>query len=490
MRMCCSITPIRRTLWVTLLSTMVGCQLPALARIPASVAHNPPPPSAPVPDNAQLASWQPPHASAELGVQPTSYVQPVVLVAPPIENLDAPPAELLPEAPNEFTLEELEEIALATNPSLAEAQAGINAARGRWVQVGLPPNTVLGYSGQQIGSHGEAEQHGVLIGQQFVRGHKLQLNREVADQEILIAERQLETQRHRVLSDVRLGYYEVLVAQKRLELAEQVVGVAESALKTSTALERAKEVSRADVLRAQIELQSVGLVVKTAHNQRAAAWSRLTAVLGTPELPPTKLAGDVEAVQLDLSYSEVLEQILQNSPELHAALFNVEKSRWAVARSCAEAKPNLDVQGVVQYDNSTGSNNGILQVTMPIPWLNRNQGGIREAQANLAASQFGVSRVELSLQRRLAAVFQRYATARNQVQDYNAAGGILENSRTNLDFVRRAFEAGEMGSLDYLMVQRTYMQANLAYVEAIGELWAASVEMEGLLLKDSLDRQN
>jgi cobalt-zinc-cadmium efflux system outer membrane protein len=209
--------------------------------------------------------------------------------------------------------------------------------------------------------------------------------------------------------------------------------------------------------------------------------------LGTPELPLRRLSGSIEAAKLELSHSEMLDTILVNSPELHAALFNVEKSRWAVQRSCAETIPNINVEGVVQYDNATGSNNGILQVTMPIPWLDRNQGGIREAQANLTASELSVSRVELSLQRRFASVYQRYATARNQVQDYSAPEGILENSRTNLEYVRKAYEAGEMGYLDYLTVQRTYMQANLAYIEAIGDLWSATVEMEGLLLKDSLE---
>ncbi|MDA1049361.1 MAG: TolC family protein [Planctomycetota bacterium] len=147
----------------------------------------------------------------------------------------------------------------------------------------------------------------------------------------------------------------------------------------------------------------------------------------------------------------------------------------------------MDVQAILQSDNGTGSSNGNLQVSMPIPWLNRNQGGIRQAQSELVAAERAVGQLELSLKRRLAGVYQRYASARNQMQAYSKPEGILANSQATLEFVRQGYQAGEIGYLDLLTAQRTYFQNNLAYVEALGELWAAVVEIEGLLLKDSLE---
>ncbi len=44
----------------------------------------------------------------------------------------------------------------------------------------------------------------------------------------------------------------------------------------------------------------------------------------------------------------------------------------------------------------------------------------------------------------------------------------------------------EIAYLNLLTAQTSYSQTNLAYIEALGELWAAKVEIEGLLLKDSL----
>ena len=43
-----------------------------------------------------------------------------------------------------LTLSEVEDIALGNNPAMAMARAQLDAARGKWLQVGLPPNPVIG----------------------------------------------------------------------------------------------------------------------------------------------------------------------------------------------------------------------------------------------------------------------------------------------------------------------------------------------------------
>ncbi|MFM8250132.1 MAG: hypothetical protein ACKOBW_00900, partial [Planctomycetota bacterium] len=65
--------------------------------------------------------------------------------------------------PGSWTLSQFEQLALGNHPSLSEYQGKVEAARGRWQQAGLLPNPPVGYSGQQLGSRGFAEQHGVIV---------------------------------------------------------------------------------------------------------------------------------------------------------------------------------------------------------------------------------------------------------------------------------------------------------------------------------------
>lgn len=248
-----------------------------------------------------------------------------------------------------------------------------------------------------------------------------------------------------------------------------------------------EEVSKVDVMRARIELQRARLVLKNARNLFTAAWSRMSAVIGGEDMQPRPLTGDVERSIGPMNAEEALARMLAESPEMAAALSEVTRARWAVNRAYAEPVPNVDVQAIVQTDNGTDSSNANLQVSLPIPWLNRNQGGIRQAQAEVIAAERAVDRLELRFKQRLAGVYQRYASARNQVEDYSSDYGILANSKAALELVRKGYEAGELSYLDLNSAQRTFSQTNLAYIEALGESWAAYVEIDGLLLKGSLD---
>lgn len=389
-------------------------------------------------------------------------------------------------ATSELTLTELEGLALQNNPAVAEAASRINAARGNWVQVGLPPNPELGYSGQQLGSHGQAEQQGVFIGQEFVTGKKLQLNRQIAQWEVQRAGRELDAVRLRVLTDVRIRYYHVLIAQRRRDVAADLVRISGQGAEAAQALFKGGEVSEADPLRARIEADTASILLQNSINQHDESWRHLTAVLGMPTLALGRLEGELRANDFDSSWQESLQQILAESPEMAAAIADVEAARWAVERAYAEVVPNINVQAVIQDDRSTGSNNGNLQVSIPIPFWNRNQGGIQRARAEAAAATQAVDRLALDLQARLADAFQRYESARFQVDKYSQRDGILNTSQRTLELIRLGYKADEFGVLDLLSAQRTYSQANLLYLDSLRELSVSTMEIRGLLLRGSL----
>ena len=138
----------------------------------------------------------------------------------------------------------------------------------------------------------------------------------------------------------------------------------------------------------------------------------------------------------------------------------------------------------VQYDNATRDTIAGVQVGVPIPIYNRNQGNIAKAQAELAAAQHEVRRVQLALQQRLAAVFEQYATAQQQVEKYTR--DIMPNAQESLRLVSAGYRQGEFGYLVLLTAQRTYFQTNLAYLDALRDLRSATAVIEGNLLSDSL----
>jgi cobalt-zinc-cadmium efflux system outer membrane protein len=414
----------------------------------------------------------------------------VALVNPanpsPLEQLPAPASQ----PPGGLTLEVLEGMALLGNPALVRATAEVGAARGNWVQVGLKPNPTVGYEGQQIGSGGLAEQHGVSFGQEIVTGGKLRLNRAIARGDIEIVERELSALRLRVLTDVRMAYFQILIAQRQIALADELIRVSQEGAKVADALLNAKQVGRVDVLQAKLEGDQAQLNKQSALNRLDAAWRELAAIVGNPALGYQPLVGDPAAAPCDAQYDVLLSRLLSQSPEIAAAAANLDRARAALARARVQPIPNITFQGVVNWQDNgiDGKPDGAIGASVPLPLFDRNQGNIMRAEREVAAAQQAIAQLELDLQQRLAPVFERFLNAQQQALKYRDS--ILPTAEESLKLTRHMYEAGEINYTGLLTVQRTFALANRDYLDAVLRLRLAEAELGGMLLSGSLQSRS
>jgi cobalt-zinc-cadmium efflux system outer membrane protein len=395
----------------------------------------------------------------------------------------APPTAL-PPVPQALGLDQLEAMALSHNPTLAQASARVNSMRGNWTQQGLYPNPRLAYKGDEMGDENRSGFQGFTVAQEIVTKGKLGLAQNVASQQVQQAEQEYAAQEFRVRNDVKLRFYEVLLAQRALELNQEMEQISGVAVDASNNLFQANQVGRTDVLQARVENDTVQLQTVKARNAHESAWRRLTTVIGMPDLPPQPLAGDLRQDIAESSWDEAWGRLWSSSPELAAAQAKVGAAQWAVKKACADRCPNYDVEAGYSHDNATGFDTGGIMVTVPVPIFNRNQGAIRQANAELHAASAEVERVALDLRNRLALMFERYTTAREFVNRYEIA--ILPNAKESVELASSRYRAGESNYTALLLAQRTYLQTQIAYLESLRELRETSVLINGMLLSDSL----
>jgi cobalt-zinc-cadmium efflux system outer membrane protein len=476
-----------RALWgfaVALLSIAVltGCQSTE-PRFDSPKPWGDAPP--PVRTNAEKSSQE---AEVNSLIQAVSYQSSLDEAADEAAEADGTvrPAEtaapLATPMPESLGLLDLEGLALQNSPALAEQLALVDAADGHWWQAGLPPNPTLGYSGQQLGSGGVAEQQGIYFGQKIIRGDKLQLGREVASWETEVAQQGVQATRLRLLTDVRIAYYRMLVAQQREKVASELVTLSERAAAVAHSLFVGEEVSEADPLRAKVAADSARLVQYKASSQLLEAKRRMSAIIGMPELLLSRVKGQLDTDGESIDWDQTLHKILSESPEMAAAAARVEVAEWALERAHADAIPDVDIQAVIQDDRGAGGANGNIQVSMPIPIRNRNEGAIRGAHAEVSAAHMAVDRLRLELQTRLASVFQQYDAARNRAAQFVRKDGMIETSKKTIELIRAGYEIEEFSILDLLSAQRTLFEARLNYLDSLGDLWVAQMEIEGMLL--------
>lgn len=397
-----------------------------------------------------------------------------------------------------LSLERLEQMALENNPTLRQAQAELDAARGRARQAGAFPNPVIGYTAEEVsgGAVIRGGEHGAFIEQQIPLGGKLARSRTIFEREADQAQAALELQRLRVRSTVRVLFHETLTAERRVQISERLSELVSEAVGISRQLANVGAADRPDVLEAEVEAARAQLQLTAARNRQFAVWRQLAAAVGNPGLQPAPLSATLESAVPELDRTGALKAILERSPEIQAARLGIERARAVVSRARRETYPDLFLRGVAAYnrellDVSVGGQarpvgwEGAFEVGISLPLFNRNTGGIAAARADETRAQAEVRRLELALESRLAGVFESYLTALRSAEVYRTQ--ILPRAEEAYRLYLGRYREMAAAYPQVLIAQRTLFQTTDEYLMTVEQAWRASLQIQGFLVSDALD---
>ncbi len=385
------------------------------------------------------------------------------------------------------------------NPTLAQAEAAIRAAEGRRRQAGLFPNPIAGYFLEEFAfrAPGETVEQGAFIEQTIPLGGKLSKARRVfereKDQAVILA----EAQRLRVTNSIRVLYYETLGAQRLVELRDDLSQLAKEAVEITKELANVGQADRPDQLEIEIEAERAEIDFLRAQNDWSRSWSTLAAMVGNPNLPPARLAGSPEEDLATLNETQLLDTLLQQSPEIRVVQAGVLRAQAVLSRARAERVPDLFVRGGLGYNYErfepvtpaiAGQRKGLegqLEVGVTVPIFNRNQGGIAAAEAELGIAERELERLQLLLRSRFAASFREYRNAQLMVERYRTQ--VVPRARQAYRTYLTNFRQMAAAYPQVLIAQRTLFQVEVEYARALIQLRETAVGLRGFLLEGGLD---
>lgn len=140
------------------------------------------------------------------------------------------------------------------------------------------------------------------------------------------------------------------------------------------------------------------------------------------------------------------------------------------------------------HDGRRAGPSGFIEIGIPIPLFDRNQGNIAAAIAELKFSEHEVRRLQLALKVRLASVFKTYLSALQAVGRYQKK--ILPQAQKAYDLYLKSFQQMAAAYPQVLIAQRTLFQVRADYVHALVTVRQNVVEIEGLLLTDGLNEKS
>lgn len=395
------------------------------------------------------------------------------------------------QTPSALRLEDLEKMALVNNPTIAQAEANMRVAAALTRQAGLYPNPTVGYYGDEIrgGSIGGGKQGG-FVSQTIVLGGKLHAARRVAEIEAEEVGTSAGMQRLRIQNNVRAVFYQVLAAQRLVEVRENLAKLTMDATQTSRQLGNVGQADRPDILQAEVEEQQAKLNLRIAQQNLQACWGMLAAVIGKPDLVAAHLEGDLEAIP-DLSREEWAATTLRDSPEVKLAQQALEHAEASLARARKAPIPDLQVTAILAQNyepldplpKQTGLEGG-AQIGVQLPIFNRNQGNIAAATGEIASAKQDLARVKLKLRRDLASLFRDYDAARTTAKQYKTE--MLPRAEQAYRLYQENYQKMAAAYPQVLISQRTLFQLQVDYIQALEEAWQSSLAIRGFGLMDGI----
>jgi len=398
------------------------------------------------------------------------------------------PADPVPTEGPVLNLAELQQTMLATHPALRQAAADVEAARGAALQAGLPPNPSFGFEADTVGSGRTAGQQGAKYEQLIKTAGKLRLAQAAALVDVLTAEVNLRRAQYDLITQVRAAYFAVLVAQEQLRITNLVALLTNESFRVQVDQLRGGQAAPYEPAQLRALAEQARAALRQAHNRYRSAWRQLAAAVGRPDLPPARLAGSATMTAPVFDYQVLLDRILEIHTDLRNAANGVARARTQVRIAEVTPVPDVNLKVVVQKDYTAPpfATTANVEIGVPVPVWDRNQGGIQQAQAQLGRALEEAQRVRLDLQARLADAIERYQTNRQFVEAYR--NQILPDQvRAYRGVVQRYQQEPEKVNYnDIITTQQTLVTSLSNYLNALAAQWQGVADLAALAQLDDL----
>lgn len=385
--------------------------------------------------------------------------------------------------PDQLTMASALALVLSKNVTLAGFSAEIRARDAAVLQAGLFPNPELEIEVGNFGGKDDLQgfdgaETTIVFSQLVELGGKRENRQTVASLDKTLSEMDYQSKKLNILSATAKAFVEVLLAQEQVVLNHELLKLSEQ---TSTAVNEkvdAGKVSPVERSRAQIELAVVRAETNKSVRELKAARRRLAGFWGSEHAGFVQAVGQLSEI-IALPDEELLKIFLSKNPDLARWAVEIERSKAALSLSRSEAVPDLTLNAGVKNFQESNDNAFVVGVSMPIPFFNRNQGGISEAQANIDQAQSEQRRAKISLSTDLSDTWQDLSTS--YAESVGLRDEILPSAQETYNAIEFGYREGKLDYLQMLDAQRTLFTVKRQYLLSLGAYHLANIDVERMI---------
>jgi cobalt-zinc-cadmium efflux system outer membrane protein len=381
------------------------------------------------------------------------------------------------------------EEALRANPDLRAARAAIDAARGRLVQAGLWPNPELGVAGASDVVFADEGEWSIEVGfaQRFPIAGRLARAREVARLDVEQALAEARDFERTLVAQVESSATALLAVERAIATRDLLIEAARELVRVSSQRFRAAEVSEADLNLLEVDLSRFEQERRLLELERQTETIRLNRLLYRAPEAPVAISGDVEAAAFAPDpAAELTAAALERRPDLRRLRLEVEGARAEARLARAEAWEDWSLEGRYERDRGVIDDAGLelldpdsllgLSLRVPLPVWNRNQGRVAEALAAERRAAARLAALERAVEAEVATGLVRVAELARVGREYRE--DLVPRSERNVALLGRAYRQGLAAISALVQAQQQLADTSLRYVQTLGELRRAEIELE------------
>ena len=267
---------------------------------------------------------------------------------------------------------------------------------------------------------------------------------------------------------VKDTYYRIQLAQRRLTLAEENRDRFARILDINTIRFKKGYIAEVDLIRIRLQMVDFQSQVIQSLQEAETARGDLRQLLRLSPKTTLELTTDLDFRRIDPDISRLRTVALDVRPDIKARRFTYSQRESDLKLAKAYRVPDLTVGGGYAIQGAQGPDNPqqwALNLGLPLPLFNRNQGGIRQAEVAVQTAEADLNKTLNLVENEVEVAYRNLLQSRRLVEAY--VGGVLEDARATFTIVERAYERGGATILDLLDAARTSRTIQQNYIEAL-----------------------
>jgi cobalt-zinc-cadmium efflux system outer membrane protein len=383
-----------------------------------------------------------------------------------------------------YALPDIIALASERNPAVAGAMAAIDQSTGQRTAAGAYPNpTIKGDSGKgYLRDAGpltseiprSATEYMALFNQPLEWPAKRAARQRAAEAGLAGASVGLIETRLNLAADVKVGFYDLLLALRDLELSKNNQAIVEDVRRIVSVRVRLGEAPQFELIKAEVEVLKANQAITRAENIVRINRVALDTVTGGALGPAYEITGDFLVYPAGLDLNRLAARSMEEHPAMQRLARSIEQADRTIDFERHARMPNVRLN--TSYTREYGREAFDFGVSVPTPIWYQRQGEIAGSLGAKRKEEAERLRVRNELLRQINQYFHEAQTTAKLIEVLEK--GLLRQADEALRLAKFSFQQGAASLLEVLDAQRVQRQILFDYAQARFELSVALARLE------------